>query len=178
MFLSGKGITSRIVAMSKSYYYVFFIYKGRLPYKVSKSFSNFKAYEGRWSVFIPYALSIIVSGALQMLNRSVLIGSISDYIQLKHQIDGLKALWFKYWLIQIRNPKNSVGVILKVCINNSRKRSSHCGSAEMNPTAIPDDAVSTLTSVSGSGIQRWALVQVTDVARILCCCDCSIGQQL
>ena len=51
-------------------------------------------------------------------------------------------------------------------------RSSHCGSAVKNLTSIHEDA----SSIPGLAqcvqylVLPWAMVQVTDTARILCCC--------
>ena len=53
--------------------------------------------------------------------------------------------------------------------------SSRGGSATTNPTSIYEDMGSIL------GPTQWVKVpvlQVTDMAQILCCCGCGVGQQL
>ena len=62
----------------------------------------------------------------------------------------------------------------------NKKRSSHCGAAEMNPTGILENAGSI------PGLSVWvkdlallrSAVQVEDAAWILHCCGCCVGQQL
>ena len=58
--------------------------------------------------------------------------------------------------------------------------SSCCGAAETNPTSIHEDVglISGLTQRIKELVLLWAVVQVSDVAQILCCCGGGLGQQM
>ena len=54
------------------------------------------------------------------------------------------------------------------------------GTVETNLTSIHEDVGSFpgLTQWVMDLALPWAVVEVTDVTRILCCCDCGVGWQL
>ena len=57
--------------------------------------------------------------------------------------------------------------------------SSHCGSVVTNLTSIHEDvgSIPALDQVKDL-VLPWAVVYVTDVARIRRCCGCGVGWQL
>ena len=65
-------------------------------------------------------------------------------------------------------------------ITNSSAGNSHCGTVVTNPTSIREDAglIHDLAQWVKDLVLLRAVVQVTDVAEILCCCVCCGGQQL
>ena len=67
-----------------------------------------------------------------------------------------------------------------LCINCACWGSSHCGTAETNPTSYHEDvgSIPGLTYWVKDLVLPRAVVYVTDETQIPCCCGCGIGQQL